>query len=460
MSAVIRVWWVFFTAFPVQRWLAVGGLCLLGLGIAATLLADGRLAVSLGLPPGAEGRFALTLGLIAFAVLALFPAVFASGGILRALAAPLSHQLLPLFRLRLLLAMALFLVILVAPVGALFWLRPALPDSALPIAAMTIVFGVLTAIVLTMFAAAAQWGWMMLQFPVYIAGALWVGSGGPERLAAAGISLPGLVGAAAAGGWLIFVIWFLRARRIRPPMLLANAGVWPSRRFADGEMPTRATAARTLVRGRLAKPLVQELAWAVVMGVTLCLGLELLALLPRQVPPPPSPPPELMAFIWPFWAMTGMAATTGVLVRQSRLLWLFVPGSRADVLRVVEATMARGYLWAATIIATTIAMAVALEWLAPREIGWAAALLLSAALYGCYVGLTTMRGYLLPIAGCLAMALLQVAILRTGGGASASALAAMIAAHVLGACLFRYLATRRWRSIDWLQVQPIRQTRL
>jgi len=71
-----------------------------------------------------------------------------------------------------------------------------------------------------------------------------------------------------------------------------------------------------------------------------------------------------------------------------------------------------------------------------------------------------MRGYLLPIAGCLAMALLQVAILRTGGGASASALAAMIAAHVLGACLFRYLATRRWRSIDWLQVQPIRQTRL
>ena len=439
MSAIVRVWWIFFTAFPLQRWLGIAGGCFLGLGIAATWL-------------GVDGRLALTLGLLWFAVLALFPAVFASGGILRALAAPQSHQLLPLFRVRTLLAMALFLVILVAPVGALFWVRPALPNPV-PFEAMAIALGVLTAIVLTMFAATAHWGWMMLQFPAYIASALWAGTGGPQRLAAAGISLPGLIGAAAAAAWLIFAIWFLHVRRIRPPMLLPT-GAWPSRRFADGELPTRATAARTLVRGQLDRPLAQDLAWAVVTGVVLCLGIKLLAFLPRQTPSPPT----FTAFVWPFWVMTFMAAPTYVAVRQSRLLWLFVQGSRAEVLRLVETTMARHYLWAATVIATVIAMAVAFEWLAPREIGWAAALMLSAALYGYYVGLT--GGLWLAVVGCVAMLIVQIALLQTGGPTNVIALTAMVAAHVLGAALFRFLATRRWRSIDWLQVRPIRQTRL
>jgi hypothetical protein len=58
------------------------------------------------------------------------------------------------------------------------------------------------------------------------------------------------------------------------------------------------------------------------------------------------------------------------------------------------------------------------------------------------------------------MALVQIAILRTGGAANTSALAAMVAANVLGAGLFRYVATRRWSGIDWLAVRPIRQTRL
>jgi len=102
-------------------------------------------------------------------------------------------------------------------------------------------------------------------------------------------------------------------------------------------------------------------------------------------------------------------------------------------------------------------MGAALEWLAPREIGWAAALLLSAALYGCYVGLT--GDLWLTVSGCVAMLIVQIALLL-GGPASMIALTAMVAAHVLGACLFRYLATRRWRSIDWLRVRPIRQTRL
>jgi len=58
------------------------------------------------------------------------------------------------------------------------------------------------------------------------------------------------------------------------------------------------------------------------------------------------------------------------------------------------------------------------------------------------------------------MALLQIAILRAGGATSTSALAAMVAANLVGAGLLRYFATRRWRSIDWLAVRPIRQTRL
>ena len=98
MSPVLRVCWTFYTAFPLQRWLAVAGVL------------TGGLALAGGIWSGDAAFY--VLGGIFFAVLAVFPAVFAGGAMLRALSAPRNHQLWPHFRVRMLVAVAVFVTTL------------------------------------------------------------------------------------------------------------------------------------------------------------------------------------------------------------------------------------------------------------------------------------------------------------------------------------------------------------
>src|SRR5262245_56904266 len=106
MNAVLRVCWTFFTALPLER--VLGGLGAVWCG----LLVLGQLVT-----PGWEGLW--ILGVIGLFVLVLFPSVFASPAVFRALSAPRANQLLPHFRARMLVGVTLFMVAVLAPFALL-----------------------------------------------------------------------------------------------------------------------------------------------------------------------------------------------------------------------------------------------------------------------------------------------------------------------------------------------------
>jgi hypothetical protein len=443
MSAIVRVCWLFFSAFPVQRWLGVLGTALLAVGLGAAVL-------------GIDWRVSVMLGVIAFAICVLFPAAFAAGGVLRALSAPHNHQFLPLFRVRVLLATGLLMALLLAPVCFMFFVPPASNGEAPPLQAVAFAFqavvfafGAVTAILLAMFVITGNWNRMFLVLPLLFALTLWLRLEGPLRLRDAGISIAALVGPAGTGAWLIFVVWYLRVRRIRPPMLTPVGRF--SRQLGPAEMPSRATAGRAVMNGVIEVSPTKMLLRAIGLGLAIGATLALVAYLARSQ----NRTPSFTTFIWPFVMMTATAETTYRFVRQSRLLWLQVPGSRADVLRVVEAAMGRRYLWQTAFNLSLFATLLALQGPALRDVGWALALALSAALYGSYVGLAAVRGLGLLIVGCGPMAIAQIAVLGTSGATTALEFTALLAVQLLGAVVFRLLGAQRWRRMDWMRFRPL-----
>jgi hypothetical protein len=313
--------------------------------------------------------------------------------------------------------------------------------------------GILTAAILTMFVICGQWNWVWLELPLLIAFLHWMDAEGPASLRETGVSLPWLVGVGAASAWLIFAVWYLRVRQIRPLMLFPAAGNPNPCPAAWAEAPSRAAAGRALVAGSLERPFTQGLMIAAALGIVVGAGAPLLSFLPGQT----ARPPPLTAFVWPFWVMLGMSSVAYRLVRQSRLLWLYVPGARPDVLRFVEAAIARRYGGMVILISTVAALALLLFPAAPIETAWGLALALSAALYACCLAIASVRGLALFIVGFMLMAVVQVAGL--GGFEQPPRtiqLSTVVVVQLAGAVLLRALAVRRWRSIDWLQFRPVR----
>ena len=107
MRAVLRVWWTFFTAVPLQRSFGVGR---------RHRSSASPLVVGLLL----REWFWLPLGYTAFVVFAAFPALFTAPALFRSLSAPRMFQLLPHLRLRMLIAVSLVLcALLVLSAGIL-----------------------------------------------------------------------------------------------------------------------------------------------------------------------------------------------------------------------------------------------------------------------------------------------------------------------------------------------------
>jgi hypothetical protein len=462
MKAVLRVYWTFFTAFPIQRWLGVAGLIVLAIGSFVALV---------GLLNGSEEVVGLALGLIGFLVLVVVPTAFAAGGTLRALSVPSTHALLPRFRVRVLLAVALF----VGSIGLPWYgLAIAFGREGIEVAAVYAV-GALTAVVLSVFVITAQPNWLWLGLPIFVAGSSWLDMNGPQRLAAAGFSLPWIVGIASALAWIAFAIWYLRARRIRPVLLITDTHglteVW--RRKAGWQQKrwpadlTRGSAMAILLwSGRVQPPLPRQLLNAVMVGAVICLALPFLQFLPSQNPKTP----PFTAFVWPFYATMFTLFGAHFIVGQSRRAWLRVPGARVQVFRVVERHMARLYLRIVTCITALVLTSVWVFDTSPIEAAWGIALMASAALYSACLALASVRT-VWPIAfGLLVMLVLQVLVLGVerqqaatqlvgallGIEVAAQQLGGLLVVQLAAAGVCRAVAEFRWRSIDWLRFRPMR----
>lgn len=433
MSAVLRVCWTFYTAFPLQRWLAIAGVLTGGLHVVG------------GVWSGDAGFY--VLGGIFFTVLAVFPAVFAGGAMLRALSAPRSHQLWPHFRVRMLIAVALFVTALALLPPVVIVLPTFATGRALPAAALVYSLGLVTAVYLWAFLFSGDWRFGLLG-PVFLVTVIMIlrgSTGSGETIAA--LVLP-LAAVTALLAWVAFGVWYLRVRRVGPWRLTAaRRAPWegPSNRPI-----TRETALLALLTGRVPTSFVRELLTTTALAAVLGLFLGL----PSSSRNPQSPP---ASFVWPFICFISMAIAamrTVPIAHQSRLLWLRIDGRRDGVRQRIERVAWRYWL-------TTFAGIVVFALVAPTvrgaslsDLAFGLATCASAVVYGGYVALAAPTGIKTQSAAFALMTVAQIALI-VPADASNTSVALAVAAQLAGAALFRAVAVRRWRRVDWLLLQPL-----
>jgi hypothetical protein len=399
MTAVLRICWTFFTTIPLQRVLNVIGVAWFALAVVAWLL---------------SGEFAyLVPGYIVLVASAAFPAFFVAPALFRSLSALRVYQLLPHFRLRMLVAATLLLVLVVVAIAVV--LAPALTaERTLPISVVAYPLAFLVALFLLVFLAVGDWRWLVL-LPLAFVTFVSLRRLGVPALPASIWSTTALV------AWATFAAWYLRVRQVRGIMLM------PSQRAAgvDTTRPVpRTVAIRTLLASNA--PLVL-LAVGVVVGVAIA-GL-----------------PLTLMFLF--------AERSVATVRQSRLLWLRIPGSRDAVRRQVEKA-----LWRNWTIACAFLIVVAVVTLSPlvgagvAEVFLWFAVAAGAAIYGAYVALAAVPSVATYFWGFGSMAVLQIVLLALP---TPSLTAMVVVAELVGAALFRALAVARWRRIDWLRFKPL-----
>ncbi len=431
MSAVLRVWWTFFTALRLQRWL--GGI---GLVLCALLTLAGLVA----------GQPFWIAGLVMLFTFAVFPTLFASPAVFRALSASHANQLLPHFRARMLGAVALFVAALLATTLAPLLLSVSASAgrqiSPFQVAAFELAFA--TAIFLIMFLQFGNWRWMWL----------WIGASlgfssllawPPGRSALAALPVSTWLGAVLVA-WVTFGAWYLRARRIHPLVLVPQppAGAW-TRAKLDRPL-TRAAALHALIT---ANPPGARLAPGTLVGV-LIVAAAVIFLVIRAARIAP-----FTAFIWAFALMIGCWAVATSVVHRSRLLWLRLPGPRETVRREVERALCRifgRFVLALLVLAALYASP--LVGTAPLIVLAGFALAASAGLFGIYAAFAAVPGGALHISGFAVLMALQLGLLARPAP-SLTSVVIVTAVELAGALFFRALALRRWRHIDWTRVRPL-----
>jgi hypothetical protein len=276
--------------------------------------------------------------------------------------------------------------------------------------------------------------------------ALWHSSSenGPGSVEAiSGLLLP-LVGAATLLAWVVFAAWYLRVQRVGPWSFAAPSGAWWEARM--DRPPTREAAVLTLVTGRVQPPFVRQLLAAV--AVAAVVGL-LLLLLPGSA----KLLPRATSFPWPFIFMVIIGMRTATMVHQSGSLWLRIEGRRDEILRQIERIAWRYWLVTFAGVAVIALLVPALRGASFRELAFGLAVCASAVLYGGYVSLAAPRGWM-HLAPFGLMTIAQIALIARGDPALTS-VAIIVAAQLVGAAFLRAVAVRRWRRIDWMQLQPL-----
>ena len=433
MKAVLRVWWTLFTAVRLQRVLCVIGGVLFALG-------------AIGWPLSGNPA-SLPIGFLAFAVSAGTPALFSAPAIFRSLSAARTYQLLPHFRPRMLLAVSSLLGALLAA-AFVFVLAEALV-SGLSLSAIGYPLAALVALFLVLFLAFGDPRWFIL---VPIAAVVLTDLKGWSPAAWDMVAaLPAWSWSAMAlGVWLIFAVWYLRAPRVRGVMLTPQG-----RSGVEAAQPvSRTVALRVLLapnapRGtdRRISPRNAAFLLAVLLVFVVFITQSL-----RSMP--------LTSFVWPAVLTIVFAQGAVAVVRQSRLLWLRIPGSRDAVRAQIERALWRNVaMMCAWLVVVAAIAASPLVGHSAAEVALGFALLVGAAIYASYVALAAVTGIATYVWAFGSMALLHVALLwywEVLSARSLTTVTVVAAVELAGAALLRALAVRRWRTVDWLRFRPLK----
>jgi hypothetical protein len=286
---------------------------------------------------------------------------------------------------------------------------------------------------------------------------------------ASGISVVVLMSLCA---WLAFAVLYLRARRVGVPVLngfliLTRTAAKASRFASDphdgaAHSPdyTRRYAARTLLLGIAwnRRSIWQRLFWGIlivlIVGLPAHLPAQLIGAVGHSIG---------NSFAWvPIQVVAGPVAWSFAftMTQRARLLWLSSGLARVELFRLVES-----YAWRLMLISICVVMLLTVPrfLLGIRDFSGAVQLALfmaipfasgAAFLYGgmSYVTGRKLTGTLIT-AVCAAFWLVNLAFPLTGTAAPAPTLLAL---QIVLVPVLRALALRQWRDIDWLLNRPKR----
>jgi hypothetical protein len=362
------------------------------------------------------------------------------------------YQLLPHFRLRMLIAVSLLLcTLLVLSAGVLIGPTLAAEQVFLaaakpfPFAALGVAAAFVVAMFLVFFLAFGDWRWAALA-PAALVVLVKLRDWSPATVGFLAALPAWVLPAAALGAWAIFAAWYLRVRQVRPVMLM------PQQRAVgvDAARPVpRAVAVRTLLASNAQRTASQGLGFrttpldlfmvAVALAV-LTTGLRFFS---------------LTTVFWPLAFMLFFGERSVAIVRQSRLLWLNIPGSRDAVRSEVEKVLWRNFGFGAAflVVAAAIAASPLVGAGATRAL-LGLAMTAGAAIYGTYVAMAAVPSVATYFWGFGPMVVLQVMLLARQES-SLTAVAVVAGAELAGAALLRALVIRRWHMVDWLRLRPL-----
>jgi hypothetical protein len=310
-------------------------------------------------------------------------------------------------------------------------------QSGLPLTTIGYPLAFLVATFVLLFLTFGDWRWsVLLMLAVLIVG---VGVNEPAMWAVlpAPLSL-----AAALGAWVIFATWYLLVRQV--------GGVAPMPESSSGVDATRPVSRTVAIRALLA-PNTPRAAGQISLRNAPWLLLTLVIMFLVAF--------SLTSFVAPLMWMVLSAQPSAIIVRQSRLVWLRIPGTRDAVRGQVERTLwrdlATGFGW--LVVAAAIAASPLMGYGA-AEIALGFALAAAASIYAAYVALAAVPGISTYLWGFGSMGLLHVGLLVYSASLSAHSpkmVAVVTAIELAGAALLRALAVRRWRTVDWLRFRPL-----
>lgn len=448
MKAVLRVLWMYLTAFPAQRMLAALGAGLFGIGAMIVLLTREA--------PAADRAMGIVSVLTLGVAFVLVPALISIGGVHRMLSAPATTRLLPHFRGRMLVALMSFVGLFGLASSSALLLSA---DGLTPAGAVATSLFLSSTFVLCVFTVSGSLR-RVAALILLVFAPVWLGVDAHVWTEVRNANALLWTGLGTVLAWLAFGGWYLRARRIRPldPTLFLTLDPLV---FGEGDAKkstprsrhpiSRTSALSTWFRGALPPSTAAQ--WISTIGLALIVfvvlgplnavgggSFEALLMLPVAL--------QLLVFL---------AANESA--RRARYLWLRIPGPRGEVFRTVERlVLARSARPAAVVVAlTALVAALAARW---AYAGVAIALLiLAGGLFATYAGLALVRGGKLPwLIAMLVSIVSQILAVASAlnGSFPATSFVGILAFHVAAAAGLRHRATRNWQRVDWLEFRPSR----
>lgn len=429
MKGAVRVMLLFFSAMSVQRWLW---------GAGALLLLAGCF-----IPQPLRSVFIL-LGLI----IPLMPTLFAGGLLLRYFITPIHMRLVPRAREQVLggMLLATLAIATAATLGAwgagvdtgllpIWWLRIAAATSVL---------------LLSQFAVVASVTGLSLWFLAFVPLVQAMTNAGMRAFIEAIGQSELLLVATLGVTWIVFALWFLRARSLKSP----NHPNFFGHRISN-VTHSPAAAVRTFLSGQ--PSIGGQFTAGLFVVVLLTFTWGLMALMTQSVH---SLAEAITKSVNPTLMLAEYAGIGGYfVVRRSKSLWLRGGRNRIGVFRSCEM---QAWINFVAIVTSVFVLVVVACFVAPAS-RWAyfvtLAFQLCSGIWVLYLGLMHVRGWraldvvatlVLFAAWILMFANLQLVIDRPWS------LPLLVAAMAAVALALRFVAVHRWRRIDWLVCKPPR----